>query len=275
MDETRQRASRIAALPRPTRRWLTTLCAALCVTCLSAGCATSQESDENVKELLDTAEFHYKSAGGYFENNQVPLAIRELTLALEKDPDHVRAHYLLGYIYMGRRRYNKAVQHFKRAAEIEPQFHDAKNSLGATYLAMERWRDALGIFEELIEEPMYTSPELAHNNAGWALYNLRRYPQALDHFRMAVFLKPQFCLGYNNLGLTLSAQGSRNEAFKQFHKAVEMCPANYAEPHFNLGRLYQESGAADQARAHFQRCSELSPSAPLGERCREYLVAYR
>ena len=245
------------------------LCCAMVCLALGMGCAGGQKK----KELneIQNADWYYQSGAGYFESNQVPLAIRELHIALEKDPKHVRAHYLLGYIYMGRRQYSKAVQHFKTAVEVEPTFHDAVNSLGACYLALGRWQEALELFERLLEEPLYTSPELAHNNAGWAHYNLKQYNRALEHFQMATFLKPQFCLGFNNLGLTQTAMSQRAEAVRSYRKAIELCPANYAEPHFHLAKLLLDYGEMGQARAHFERCTELASGTPIGDRCREYL----
>lgn len=236
----------------------------------SVGCAGTQKKDEEL-EKVQTADWFYQSGAGYFESHEVPLAIQQLHHALEKDPNHVQAHYLLGYIYMGRRQYTKAVTHFKAASDNDPKFYDATNALGATYLAMERWRDASELFEKLLEEPLYGSPELAHNNAGWAYYNMRQYTVAIEHFRMATFLKPEFCLGYNNMGLTQQAMNARSEALRSFKKAIDLCPTNYAEPHFNLAKLYQDQGDGVAARDHFQRCTELANGSQLGDRCQEYL----
>lgn len=248
---------------------LVALCIALLLCALTA-CTGAQNKPKTLDDIQD-ADWYYQSGAGYFEGKQVPLAIRDLHIALDKDPKHVQAHYLLGYIYMGRRQYNKSVQHFKAALDQEPNFHDAINSLGAAYLALGRWHEALELFERLIEEPLYTSPELAHNNAGWAYYNLKEYSQALQHFQMSVFLKPQFCLGYNNLGLAQVATKQPQEAVRSYRKAIELCPANYAEPHFHLAKVYQDYGEMAEARAHFTRCTELASGTPIGDRCREYL----
>lgn len=240
-----------------------------------SGCATPMTpEEESAKKLaeIQNADWHYQSASGYFQEHQVTLAIRELHIALEKDAEHIHALYLLGYIYMGRRDYNKAVGLFKRAIEVEPNFYDAINSLGAAYLAMERWDEAVALFEQLLEQPLYTSPELAHNNAGWAYYNMRKYPRALEHFRMATYLKPQFCLGFNNLGLTQQAMRNEQDAVRSYQKAIELCPTNYAEPHFNLAKIYQNLGEMNLAHGHFKRCTELSSGSSLGDRCREYLA---
>ena len=232
------------------------------------GCVGAEEKAE--KKRLESAEFHYKMGAGYFDSKEIALAIRELTQALELNPDIPQAHYLLGFIYMGRRDYTKATRHFKEVLRLEPSYHPARNNLGAVYLATERWRDAVELYGTLLDEPLYATPELAHNNIGWAKYQLRRYSEALEHLRMAIFLKPQFCLGYNNLGLVYRAMGNRGEAQRHFRKAIERCPQNYAEPHFNLGKLLQEEGHR-QARAHFARCAQIQPHSNLAERCRQYV----
>jgi Tfp pilus assembly protein PilF len=234
---------------------------------LGVGCTGPDKKEE---QRIKDGELHYKLGAGYFEGKQVPLAIRELTMALEQDPKHLRAHYLMGYIYMGRRDYVKAVRHFKAALEIDPKFFDAKNSLGAVYLTTEQWPEAEALFMELLDEPLYTSPELAHNNLGWLYYSTKKYHKALDHFKMATFLKPEFCLGHNNTGLTHEGLGNWAEAKSSYSRAIERCPTNYAEPHFNLGKILQEDGDPSAAE-HFQRCAELAGDSQLGTRCRQYL----
>lgn len=232
------------------------------------GCATDGQKKE---EKIQDAEWHYKMGKGYFDNHQIYPAIRELKKAVEMDPKMAQAHFVLGLIYSGRRKYTDAIQHYKEALRIDPKFFTAKNNLGSVYLAMERWRDAKELFQDLIEESLYPTPEMAHNNLGWAFYNLREYERALEHFKMAIFLKPQMCLAYNNVGLTHRAMGNTSKAIDGFEKAIKKCPTNYAEPHFNMGKILQEQGNHGQARHHFERCSDILPDANLGERCREYL----
>ncbi len=247
----------------------------LMVSTASIGCATGpEEKPEKTEEQTKTADFHYQLAQGYFESSEIPLAIRELTVALEINDEHAEAHHLLGFIYMGRRDYPKALRHFDAALALKPEFHSARNNRGSVLLATERWREAIEEFELLLEEPLYATPELAHNNLGWAYFNLRKYPRAVEHLKMATFLKPQLCLGHNNLGLAQVELGAKLEAFESFTKAIEHCPDNYAEPHFHLGKLLSEAGD-NRAASHFQKCSEIQPSSNLGRRCREYVQALR
>lgn len=232
------------------------------------GCAGTQEKDE--KKTIKDADWHYKMGAGYFESREIPLAIRELHKSLEMNPKQYEAHYLLGFIYMGRHDYTKSIQHYKEALKLKPDYLFAKNNLGTVYLATERWREAAKIFQELLEEPLYTTPELAHNNLGWAYFNLREYSKAIEHFNMAIFLKPQMCLAYNNLGRTYEAMSRYDKAERQYRKALRKCPNNYAEPHFHLAKLLQQRGDP-RAQAHFKKCLEIQPDSNLADRCRQYL----
>ncbi len=236
---------------------------------LVAGCAGA---DKKEQENAKTSNFHYEMASGYFEAGEVPMAIRELTFALEADPEHERAHYLMGFIYMGRRSYPKAVHHFREVLRINPKYHFAKNNLGAVYLSLSRWQEAEEVYLELLDEPLYTTPELAHNNLGWAYYNMDRPNEALEHFKMAAFLKPEMCLAENNIGLTYEMLNNRMEAVAAYRRAIQKCPINFQEPHLNMGKLLQQQPETrGRARAHFERCVELQPATLIADRCREYL----
>ncbi len=239
---------------------------------MAMGCAVlsgTDQEDENEKQ----ARWHYEMGTGYFESQDITHAIRELTMALEYDPDHADAHYLLGFIYMGRRNHTRAVQHFREALRVDPQYHSAKNNLGTVYMAMERWEEAAELFEDLLDEVMYTTPELAHNNLGWSYFHQGRHSEALEHLRMAVYLSPDMCLAENNKGRVYEATGNERDAERHFRRAIDKCPQSYQEPHFYLGRLLQRRDD-DRAAAHFQRCVEISSSNNLADRCREYLGVY-
>jgi type IV pilus biogenesis/stability protein PilW len=247
--------------------WLLALTLSVAFVPVGGGCATVNGEKDKVKD----ADWHFKMGKGYFKNHRIHLAIRELRKALEMDPKMAKAHFLLGFVYSGRKKYEQAIDHYRKALEIKPNFHAARNNLGSVYLDLKRWEEARTAFKKLLETPMYPTPELAHNNLGWAQYNLGEYSKALEHLEMAVFLKPQMCLAYNNLGLTHEALGHRAKAMRQYRKALQKCPDNYAEPHFNLAKMLQRQGAMREAREHFRQCVDIQPDSNLGARCRQYL----
>ncbi len=249
-------------------RWMLVLGA---VWALGSGCAVFSGSEND--EDREQADWHFEMGQGYFESQDTTHAIRELSQAVEIDPDHADAHHLLGFIYMGRRDHERAVHHFQETLRLEPEYHSAMNNLGSVYLAMGYWEEAAEVFEDLVDETLYATPELAHNNLGWAYHQMGRHAEALEHLRRAAYLAPEMCLADNNKGRVYEEMGNRSRAERHFRRAIEKCPRNYQEPHYYLGRMMQEQGD-DNARAHFERCIEIRSQNDLAERCRQFLEVH-
>lgn len=237
----------------------------------AAGCAVFHDQEQEDQEQ---AQWHYDMGAGYFESEDTTHAIRELLQAIEYDPEHAEAHYLLGFIYMGRRDHRRAIEHFQETLRIDPDYHSARNNLGTVYLAMERWEEAADVYRDLLDEQLYTTPELAHNNLGWAYFNLGRNSEALEHLRMAVHLSPEMCLADNNLARVYEEMGNYSEADRHYRAAIEKCPRNYQEPHFYLGKLLEQQGDDRAAEAHFERCVEIRSQNDIAQRCRQYLQLF-
>lgn len=254
-------------MPRPRFSSLTALLLACAL--LAAGLLGCASDSEERKEATKKGNYHYQLGSNYFSEQMVPQALRELLLAVEADPQNADALHLLGFIYMGRRDYNRAIDYFRQAIALRPDFYICLNNLGAALLAAERWDEAIVLFEDLIAKPMYNTPELAYNNLGWAQFKLNNLRQASDAFEMAVFLQPKLCLAYNNLGLVREAQGNTVGALRAFQDSIEGCP-NYVEPHFHLAQLLFKRQDPN-ARLYFQRCYELASDSSWGDRCRSYL----
>ena len=244
-----------------------TLAAALVALCALAGAPACGPSADDLQEK---AQYHYKLASNFFYDENTTSAIQELYTALKYEPSHKEAHHLLGFIYMGRQDYPRALQHFQGAINVDPEFDEAVANMGNLQLAMEQWEAAIGYFDRLLARPLYRTPYLAHNNLGWAKYKLSRYAEAKQHFEMAIFLNPKFCLAFNNLGRLHAHIGETDKALAKFEKATKLCPG-YVEPHYFLGRIYAALSAADRARKHFKTCNELAPDTPYGLRCGEAL----
>ena len=214
----------------------------------------------------DKATFHYQLAKNYFYDHNIVMATREAHAVLAIDPDHAEANHLLGFIHFGRKQYTEAITHFRKAIAAKDKYYQAIGNLGAVFLAQKRWEEAAVQFEILTGEQLYPSPSLAHVNLAWALQGLKRYPEALDHYRMALFLNPKLCLGHNNLGLLYESMGEETLALESFERAGKLCP-KYAEPFFHLGRMLSAVGQAGRASEAFTRCQQLEPDSMLGRRC--------
>lgn len=239
---------------------------------LLAACAGP--AAEDTVEASRQSDFHYQLSLGHYRAREVPHAIEELNEAIRLYPQNPDAHFMLGFIFQGRQEYTRAIVEYRRALELRPGWFEVRNNLGSIYLATADWQQAIDIFLPLTEEPTYRTPGNAHNNLGWALFKLRRYDEAVEHFRSAVQFQPELCQGYNNQGLTYEALGQPADA----RKAYESCIARtgckrYSEPRYRLANLLLTGGDVEGALAQFQACAEAEVGSQFADSCREYLKA--
>jgi len=232
-----------------------------------SGCA-----NQNAKEKAKKSQYHYQMGANYFSDQMAQQAIRELLITVDIEPNHADALHLLGFIYLGRRNYPQAIEYLRKAVIARKDFYICLNNLGTAYMASGRWEEAVELYEELINKPMYNSPELAYNNLGWSYFKVGEHRRAEETLQMALFLKPEMCLAYNNLGQVQSKVGNRVGALRNFLNAIKHCP-KYTEPHFHSAQLLRHRGDPE-AQLYYQRCWELAADSTMGDRCRSYLEVY-
>lgn len=103
-----------------------------------------------------------------------------------------------------------------------------------------------------------------HNDRGVMLFHRRELAAAEAEFRKALDIRPDFAEACNNLGLTLSDLGKKDEAVAAFRKAIELSP-DAPEAYNNLGCLYR-------IRKDYQQAVELFNQA-IAKR-EDYSLAY-
>ncbi len=62
-----------------------------------------------------------------------------------------------------------------------------------------------------------------------------RMDEAIEHFRMALMIKPDFAEAYNGMGAVLMKRGLMDQAIPQFQKALQIKP-DFAEAKENLAK---------------------------------------
>jgi tetratricopeptide (TPR) repeat protein len=93
------------------------------------------------------------------------------------------------------------------------------------------------------------------------LGRLRHVGKALDEaerlYRRALELEPTHPTARFNLGVVLEDRGATADAIAEYLEAVRIDP-RVADVHFNLARLYQQSGDQQAALRHFSRFRALT-----------------
>ena len=97
---------------------------------------------------------------------------------------------------------------------------------------------------------------MAHYNLGIVLSGQGEADQAIDHYKRAVALRPDYAEAHYNLGRLLVEQGQLDEAIVHYERAAAINPAD-AEAQNNLGVTLFGMGRADDAIAHYQKALEI------------------
>lgn len=105
--------------------------------------------------------------------------------------------------------------------------------------------------------PDYT---FAHNNLANVLVRAGREADAIPHFREALRLDPTYFDAWYNLGLALCATGSQPECVTTLRKASVLRPGNSAVL-INLGNALAQSGDPGGAATAFERALQIEPNS--------------
>jgi tetratricopeptide (TPR) repeat protein len=99
---------------------------------------------------------------------------------------------------------------------------------------------------------------MAHYNLGIVLSEQGKSDAAIDHYRRAVELRPDYAEAHYNLGRLLVEKGHLEDAIAHYEKAAAINPRD-AEAQNNLGVTLFGIGRADEAIAHYQKAIQMQP----------------
>jgi Tfp pilus assembly protein PilF len=85
-----------------------------------------------------------------------------------------------------------------------------------------------------------------------------QWQKAIDAFKKAVSIHPEYSKAHNALGVALAITKNNDQAESAFRNAIRL-DEKYAEPHFNLGKLLLETNRPAEARPELERNLEFDP----------------
>jgi Tfp pilus assembly protein PilF len=167
-------------------------------------------------------------------------------------------------------KHTDALEHYRKALELDPKYTEVHNAMGATYLEMGKWDEAIQEFNLVLKDDLYLTPFFVHNNIGFAYYKKGDLNNAVESYRKAIGMNPNFGLAHYNLGIAYRDGKKTSQAIAAFRQATSLAPS-LLDGHFQLGKLYFETGKKAEAQKSFQEVVRLAPQSEAALMARQYL----
>jgi tetratricopeptide (TPR) repeat protein len=198
-------------------------------------------------------------------------AIKDLSTALEIQPQASSLHYPLSVAYRGLGDARNADAHLKRRGDVDVapadplmqqvgallQNASAAEVRGANAMATRQWAEAVVALRQAIA----LSPDNAftHLNLGTALFQTGDGRGALDEFQTAIRLSPGLSKAHFGAGIVLEADGRDGEALAAFTKAVAADPTS-VESRMSLADALRRNGREQESLPQYAEVIARSPA---------------
>lgn len=140
-------------------------------------------------------------------------AVESHKTAILLDPQDTYAHNKIADTYLKLNRIQEAHEHLLRVIEIAPKDPNGYVKLGSSYFSTgDRFDDAMRMFNQALAlDPKHA---LTYNNIGAIQHDHGDSEEAIDNFRKALAIRPNYPTAKHNLALTLLLQGQFEEGWE-------------------------------------------------------------
>jgi type IV pilus assembly protein PilF len=168
---------------------------------------STEESSERTR-----ARIRLELAAGYYQQGNSAVALEELRVALQIDPNYAAAYGILGLVYMGLGDEPKAKESFVQALRIAPKDADLNNNYGWYLCQTTNPQESIPYFNRALEDRLYTTPAKPLHNAGICSLRFNDLQGAENYFRRAFQVEPGNPVTNYQLSLLNLSKGQHEQA---------------------------------------------------------------
>lgn len=110
------------------------------------------------------------------------------------------AYTFLGWTYSFMGRLDDAIEECRRAIQVDPDFGNPYNDIGAYLIEQGKFDEAIPWFKRAMQAKRYESPAFPHLNLGRVYERKGQWDDALDCYKKALTLNPDYALARKALG---------------------------------------------------------------------------
>lgn len=222
----------------------------------------------------------FKAAFVLHQNGRWDEAGARYREILRSQPQHFDSLRLLATIAAQRKDSASAIELFDQALRIRPDHASSLNHRGNVLLDLKRHDEALTSYDRSLQlEPDCAEAHFNRANAlleweyhergseqtalelycrGYPSGDRERHEQALQSYRRALELEPNYVEAWFNCGNALHELNRPKEALRSYVRAITLQPA-HAAAHFNRGNVLIDLHRHRAALRSYQRALELKP----------------
>jgi protein O-GlcNAc transferase len=160
---------------------------------------------------------------------------------------------------------------YRQILAVEPKHADALHLLG---LVAYHQGDYPASTELIMAAISHRESEIYYGNLGNALTARGMHAAAIESFRRAIALRPDYVPAHNNLGNLLRDQGKLAESAQCFQALIVLKP-DYAEAHNNLANVLVDMGELEAAIEHYRIAIRLRPELLEARSNLLFILSYR
>lgn len=158
---------------------------------LFASCAGQQGGRPSLEgNRQESARIHAELGSGYYQQNQMEIALEEFTKATVVDPSYSSGFNGLAMTYAAINDDAKAEFNFKKAITLDGKSSEAHNNYGSFLCSRNRIDESIVQFQEAVKNPLYTTPFIAYTNAGQCSLKKSDLNGAERYFGLALQTQP-------------------------------------------------------------------------------------
>ncbi|HOL18614.1 MAG TPA: tetratricopeptide repeat protein [Candidatus Hydrogenedens sp.] len=214
------------------------------------------------KALEAYPQFSYviaKMGAIYANQGEYEKSLEKLKLALNVNPDFQNVCYMIGQVLSRMGNKEEAITYLEKAIKMNPNDARAHREL-AILIQDDDPEKAIEHFKKALEiVPDFT---LVLNNWGSLLVKLNKWDEAEKKFYEALKIRPNDELAYYNLAQLAEKRGNTEEAIELYQKGMVNSPDNSYIP-YDLGVLYDRMGRMKEAEEMYNKALEIDDKNPL------------
>jgi len=229
---------------------------------LLSACATQlgSRSSYNEGNRQESARIHAEQGSGYYQQNQMDIALEEFTKATVFDPTYSSGFNGLAMTYAAINEDVKAEGYFKKAVALDTKNSGAYNNFGSFLCSRNRVDESVIQFLEAVKNPLYTTPFIAYTNAGYCSLKKSDVNSAERFFSLALQYQPLL----HNAAYHLAKIYFDREQYGLSQQTMINALANNPNPEMLwLGlRIERQLGNKDAASSYAFELRRKYPDAP-------------